>query len=71
MWKLNDFETIFTSNDVMGIQDAIGNVFGYRYIAYYKVVNAQFFTRRTTIPHATPNYGPGGYKFEIDYYRQA
>ena len=22
-------------------------------------------------PHATPNYGPGKYKFEVDYYRQA
>ena len=24
MWKQHDFETIFTSNDVMKIQDAIG-----------------------------------------------
>ena len=23
-----------------------------------------------TIPHATPKYGPGRYKFEVDYYRQ-
>ena len=30
MWKRYDFEIIYTSNDVMNIQDAIGKVFGYR-----------------------------------------
>ena len=27
MWKQNDFETIFTSDDVLNIQDAIGKGF--------------------------------------------
>ena len=30
-------------------------------------VNAYFGPRITNIPHETPNYGPGKYKFEIDY----
>ena len=28
IWKIYDFETIFTSNDVTNIQDAIGKYFG-------------------------------------------
>ena len=28
MWKRHDFETIFTSNNLMSIQDVIANVFG-------------------------------------------
>ena len=30
IWKHNDFETIFTYNDVMNIQYVIGKIFGYR-----------------------------------------
>ena len=33
-------------------------------------VNSYFVPRRTNRPHATPNYGPGKSKFDIDYYRQ-
>ena len=29
IWKRHNFETIFTSNDVLNIQDSIGNLFGY------------------------------------------
>ena len=34
------------------------------------VLNAYFGPIRTNRPHETPNYGPGKYKFEVDYYRQ-
>ena len=54
----------------MNIQYAIGKGFGCIEIVYYIVVNAYFGPRRTNIPHATPNYGPWEYKFEIDYSRQ-
>ena len=30
MWKIHSFGTIFTSNDIMKIQDDIGNGFGSR-----------------------------------------
>ena len=33
------------------------------------VVNDYFGTRRTNRPHATPNYGPKKYNFEVDYYK--
>ena len=33
-------------------------------------VNAYFGHRQTNILYATPNCGPGTYKFEVDYYRQ-
>ena len=33
-------------------------------------VNAYFVPRKTNITHATPNYGPGKYMFNIDNYRQ-
>ena len=33
-------------------------------------VSDYFFPRIKNIPHATPNYGPGKSKFEIDYYKQ-
>ena len=33
-------------------------------------VNDDFDPRRKYIPHAKPNYGPGKYNFEVDYYRQ-
>ena len=35
------------------------------------VVHDYFDPRRKKRPHATPNYGHGILKFEIDYYRQA
>ena len=34
------------------------------------VVNTYFGLRQTNTPHATPNYRPGKYKFEVDYSRQ-
>ena len=34
LWKCHDFETILNSNDVMNIQDKIGNGFGYQERAY-------------------------------------
>ena len=33
-------------------------------------VNIYFGPITKNIPHATPNYGPEKYKFEINYYRQ-
>ena len=69
MWENHDFETIFTSNDVINIQYVIGKVFGYRERAYSMGVNAYFVTRLTNRPHATPNYVPGKYKLEFDCYR--
>ena len=30
-------------------------------------VSAYFGPKRKNIPHATPNYGPGKSKFEVDY----
>ena len=33
-------------------------------------VNAYFGPRRKNRPHGTPNYGPGKYKYEVDYCRQ-
>ena len=33
-------------------------------------VGAYFGTRIINWPHATPQYGPGKSKFEINYYRQ-
>ena len=34
------------------------------------VVNAYFGPWQKNKPHATPNYGPGKSKVEVDYYRQ-
>ena len=70
MWKQNNFETIFTSNDVLNIQYEIGKGFGSRERAYYMGVNAYFDTRRANIPHATPNYEHGKSKCEVEYYKQ-
>ena len=53
--KKHDFESIFTFIDVMNIQDGIGEVFGDIERVYYIDVNNYFGTRRTNIPHATPN----------------
>ena len=69
MCKLHEFETIFTSNDVVNNQYSIGIIFGSREIAYYMGVYAYFVPRITNIPHAIPNYVTGKYIFEIYYYR--
>ena len=69
MQKKHQFETIFTSNDVMNIQYGIGKVFGSRERSYYVGVNDYFGHRQTNIPHATLNYEPGKSGFEVDYYR--
>ena len=45
LWKCHDFETILNSNDVMNIQDKIGNGFGYQERAYPMDVNAYFGPR--------------------------
>ena len=58
IWKQHIFETIFTFNDVLNIQYAIGKGLGYQERAYYMGVNAYFFPRRKNGPHATPSYGP-------------
>ena len=52
----------------MNIQYVTGKGFGYREIAYSIGINAYFLPRRTNRPHATPHYGPGKFKFEVDYY---
>ena len=70
IWKRHKFETIFTYNDVLNIQDTIGKRFGSRKRTYVMVMNAYFYPKRKNIIYATPNYGPAKYKFEIDYYRQ-
>ena len=70
MWGKHDFETIYNSNDVIKTEGVIGKEFWYRERAYSMVVNAYFDPRRTNRPHETSNYGPGKYKFEVDYYRQ-
>ena len=31
-------------------------------------VNAYFGRKCTNIPHASPNYEPGKYKLDVDYY---
>ena len=59
MWKNNDFDTIFTSNDVMNIKDKIWKWFGYGEIEYSMGVNAYFGPIRTNIPHEKSNYGTG------------
>ena len=66
----HDFRTIFTSNDVINIQDVIGKEFGYREISYSIRLNSYYGPRQKNIPHSTPNCGPGKSKFEVDYYRQ-
>ena len=68
--KKHIFKTIFTSDHVLNIQDDIGKVFGYIERESYMGLNDSFSPRRINIPHATPNYGPGKSKFEIDYYIQ-
>ena len=59
MWKQHNFETVFTSDDVLNIKDAIGMGFGSRERALSMGVNYYFGPRRTNRPHATPNYIPG------------
>ena len=52
----------------MNIQNGIGEGFGYIERAYSMVVNAYFGTWHIKTPHATPTYGPGKSKVEVDYY---
>ena len=54
----------------MNIQYGIGKIFGFREIEYSMGVKDYFGRWWTNRPHATPNYWPGKYKFEVDYYRQ-
>ena len=70
MRKQHIFETIFTSDDFLKIQDTIGKGFGFREREFSMRVNAYFSTWIKTRPHATPNYGTGKSKFEINDYRQ-
>ena len=70
MCKRRDFVTIFTYNYVIKIQDAIGKLFGSIERSYYMGVTDYFGPRRKNRPNATTNYGPGKYKYEINYYRQ-
>ena len=70
MQKQHDFETIFTSNDVMKTQYVIVKVFEYREKSYSMRVNAYYGPRQTNRPHATPNYRHEKSNFEVDYYRQ-
>ena len=64
MLKIHELETIFTSYDVMNIQDAIGMIFASRERSYSMGVNEYFGYRISNITNETPNYGPGKYKFE-------
>ena len=68
--KSREIETIFTYIDVMSIQYFIGNGFGFQIRAFSVRLNAFFNPRRTIGLNATPNYGTGKSKFEIDYCRQ-
>ena len=68
MLEKHEFETIFTSKDVINIQYGIDKGFEYRERANSMGVNDYFGPRRTNIPHTTPNYGPEKSKFEVDYY---
>ena len=54
---------VFTYDDVINMQVFIGKGFGYRERSLFMGVNSCFGPRRTNIPHATPNYGPGQSKF--------
>ena len=59
MWKIYNFETIFSYYDVLNIQYVIGKEFWSIEISLYIWFNSYFCPRRTNIPHITPNYGPG------------
>ena len=59
MWKRHNFETIFSSNDAINIQDAAGKGFGSQEIGYSMKVNDFFWSYKKKIPHATSNYGSG------------
>ena len=63
MWIKHEFETIFTCNYVINIQDGIGKGFGSREISYSMVVNAYFGSKKINRPHTTPKYGPGKSEF--------
>ena len=70
MRKQHIFETIFTSDDFLNIQDSIVKGFNSREIEFLVGVNSCFGPKVTNIPHENPNYGHGQSKFEIYYYRQ-
>ena len=53
----HDFGIIFTSNDVIKIQYAIGKGFVYQERSYSMVVNGYFIPRIINRPHATHKYG--------------
>ena len=57
--KRRNFETIFTSNDFLNIQDSIVKGYGSWQRSYSMVVNDYFGPRKTNRPHSTPNYVPG------------
>ena len=59
MWKQHNFETIFTSDDVLNIQYATRKDFYSGERVFYTRVNAYFDPIRTNIPHATTIYGTG------------
>ena len=63
MWENHKFETIFTSDDVLNIQYAIGKLFGSRERELYMELNDYFGPRRTNRTHSTPNYVPEQSKF--------
>ena len=65
--KKHEFETIFTYNYVMNIQNGLVKVFGSRQISYSPVVNDYFVPRRTNRLYTTPIYGTLKSKFEVDY----
>ena len=53
MWKRYDLETIFSSNDVMNIQDTTGKGFGSRERAYFMGVNDNVCPKITSIPNVS------------------
>ena len=57
MWIQHNFETIFTYNYVLNIQDAIRKIFGSREREFSMEVNAYFGPKWTNRLHATPSYG--------------
>ena len=59
MWKHHNFETIFTSDYVLSIQNPTGKGFGYIRRSFCMGVDVYFSPIIKNIPHKTPNYGTG------------
>ena len=59
MCKRYDFETIYTSNDVMNIHYAVGKIFGSRERSYSMGVYSYFGPRTTHTLHTKHTYRPG------------